>query len=247
MRLLALFALTFTLAACSKPTDIVFGPEPLKQMAEQGDQFKRLSEEDRTLLAGYLGLTSIAQLFGGKDAKPITGRTVGEVLVDARAWKERMKVEELAEKAKQAEADALKEKVEAERKSISDKIQQAVTAVVTAKNVLPEDYSAGRAFEMLALRFAVENKSAKTISQLKGRMHFLDATGDEIGWLPVNFDDPISAGQTRTTTFEWKNTGMSNEIRKITQANSDSMKTRFEASAVAFADGEVIKVPGPSE
>src|SRR5687767_14029594 len=73
------------LIGCSKPTDIVLGPEPLRQMAEQGDKFKQLSEDDRVLLVGYLTAAEFGKVFGG-EIKPATGRTVGEVLADARVW-----------------------------------------------------------------------------------------------------------------------------------------------------------------
>lgn len=63
--LMVILALTF-IAGCSNPKDIVFGPEPLKQIAEQGDQFKKLSEEDRALLVGYLTITEMGKAFGGK-------------------------------------------------------------------------------------------------------------------------------------------------------------------------------------
>jgi hypothetical protein len=46
----AILLFSLTLSACSKSEDIIFGAEPLKQMAEKGDKFKKLSEEDRILL-----------------------------------------------------------------------------------------------------------------------------------------------------------------------------------------------------
>ena len=177
------------IAGCSNPKDIVLGPEPLKQMAEQGEQFKKLSEEDRTLLAGYLALTEMGKAFGAQ-VRPATGRTVGEVLVDAHAWKEKMKAAELEAKKKEAEAETLKAKVLAERKVISEKISSSVTVAVTDKTVLPKNYDVGRYSEMLSIKYAIENKSDKTIRQLKGRVIFKDATGDEVGWLPVDFDEP---------------------------------------------------------
>lgn len=150
------------ITGCSNPKDIVLGPEPLKQMAEQGEQFKKLPEEDRTLLAGYLALTEMSKAFGG-EVKPATGRTVGEVLVDARAWKEKMKAAELEAKMKEAEADALKAKVLAERKVIAERISTSVTVAVTDKTVLPKNYDVGRYSDMLSIKYAIENKSDKTI------------------------------------------------------------------------------------
>ena len=233
------------IARRSNPKDIVFGPEPLKQIAEQGDQFKKLSEEDRALLVGYLTITEMGKAFGA-DVKPATGRTVGEVLVDAKTWKEKIKAAEAEEKKKEAEAEALKNKVLAERKAIADKISTSVVVAIIDKTVLPENYEAGRYSEMLSLKYAIENKSDKTIRQLKGRVTFKDATGDEIGWLPVDIDEPVKPGQTlKTTTGRgWKiNQFMNGEIEKIAGREFSSMKATFEPESIAFEGGEILKAP----
>ena len=233
------------IAGCSNPNDIVFGPEPLKQMAEQGEKFKKLSEEDRMLLAGYLTLTEMGKAFGA-DVKPTAGRTVGEVLVDARAWKEKMKLAEQEAKKKEAEAEALKAKVLAERKAMAERISSSVTVAVTDKTVLPKNYDVGRYSEMLSIKYAIENKSEKTIRQLKGRVIFKDATGDEVGWLPVDFDEPVGAGKTlKTTTGRgWKlNEFRMGEIEKIAGREFSSMKATFEPESIAFEGGEVLKAP----
>jgi hypothetical protein len=244
-KLLCLMAILL-LTACSKPTDIVFGPEPLKQMAEQGDQFKKLPEEDRMLLVGYIGLKDLAKAFGSKGDKPVTGRTVGEVLADARAWKTTMKEQEALELKKDGEAAALRTKVLAERKGIVDKLSQSVTVAVTAKKVRPQDYSAGRAFDELELVYAVENKAEKAIRQLKGTLIVMDATGTELGSLPLDFNEPIKAlGTLKTNTGSiWRVTRFRNDdISKIADAQFEGMTTRFEVEAIAYADGEVIKAP----
>lgn len=245
MRYSTIILMLVFIAGCSNPKDIVFGPEPLKQMAEQGEQFKKLSEEDRTLLVGFLTITEMGKVFG-TDAKPFTGRTVGEVLVDARTWKEKMKAAEAEEKKQEAEAEALKNKVLAERKVIANKILASVVVAIIDKIVLPENYDAGRYSNMLSLKYAIENRSDKTIRQLKGRVIFKDATGDEIGWLPVDIDEPVRAGQTlKTTTGRgWKiNQFMNGEIEKIAGREFSSMKATFEPESIAFEGGEILKAP----
>lgn len=245
MRYSTIILMLVFIAGCSNPKDIVFGPEPLKQMAEQGEQFKKLSEEDRTLLVGFLTITEMGKAFG-TDAKPFTGRTVGEVLVDARTWKEKMKAAEAEEKKQEAEAEALKNKVLSERKVIANKILASVVVAIIDKIVLPENYDAGRYSNMLSLKYAIENRSDKTIRQLKGRAIFKDATGDEIGWLPVDIDEPVRAGQTlKTTTGRgWKiNQFMNGEIEKIAGREFSSMKATFEPESIAFEGGEVLKAP----
>jgi len=243
--LVAIFVIALVVAGCSKPQDIVFGPEPLKQIAEQGEQFKKLSEEDRTLLVGYLTITEMGKVFGAQ-IKPATGRTVGEVLADARAWKEKMQAVEVEAKKREAEADALKVKVLAERKAVADKISSSVVVAVIDKTVLPKNYDAGRYNEMLSIKYAIENKSSKAIRQLKGRVVFNDATGDKVGWLPVDFDEPIGAGKSLTTTTGrgWKlNPFMNGEIEKIAGREFSSMKATFEPESIAFEGGEVLKAP----
>lgn len=245
MRHLTIILMLVLIAGCSNPEDIVFGPEPLKQIAEQGKQFKKLSEDDRTLLASYLAISEMGRAFGA-DVKPATGRTVGEVLVDARTWKKKIKASEAEAKKQEAEAEALKNKVLSERKAIADKISASVVVAITDKIVLPENYDAGRYSAMLSLKYAIENRSDKTIRQLKGRVTFKDATGDEIGWLPVDIDEPVRVGQTlKTTTGRgWKiNQFMNGEIEKIAGREFSSMKATFEPESIAFEGGEVLKAP----
>jgi hypothetical protein len=246
MRLAAIIVLIAALiAGCSKPQDIVFGPEPLKQIAEQGEQFKKLPEEDRMLLVAYLGVSQMGKMFGAEMKSP-TGRTVGEVLVDARAWREKVKVAELEAKKRQAEADALKAKVLAERKAIAERISSSVVVAVVGTKILPKNYESGRYSAMLSVSYAIENKSDKGFRQLKGRVIFKDATGDTIGWLPVDFDEPVGAGKTlKTTTGRgWKlNEFRNGEIEKIAAREFSSMTTSFEPESIAFEGGEVLKAP----
>jgi hypothetical protein len=246
MHLMFIIILTAVLAVgCSKPQDIVFGPEPLKQIAEQGEQFKKLSEDDRTLLVAYLGISQLGKAFGAEVKSP-TGRTVGEVLVDARAWQAKVKATEVEAKKREAEAEALKSKVLAERTAISERISSSVVVAVVGTRVLPKNYDAGRYSEMLSISYAIKNKSDKGVRQLKGRVVFKDATGDTVGWLPVDFDEPVGAGKTlKTTTGRgWKlNEFRNGEIERIAGREFSSMTATFEPESIAFEGGEVLKAP----
>lgn len=246
MRTLVIAVVTSTLlVACSKPQDIVFGPEPLKQIAEQGELFKKVPEEDRTLLVAYLTLNQMGKAFGA-DVKSPTGRTVGEVLVDAKAWKTNMQAAEVEAKKKQTEAEALKAKILAERKAISERIAASVTVAVVGTKVLPQNYDVGRYNDLLSISYAIENKSEKVIRQLKGEVIFKDATGDKIGSLPIDFDEPVGAGKTlKTTTGRgWKlNKYMNEDIERIAGRDFNSMTATFIPESIAFEGGEVLKAP----
>lgn len=235
------------MVGCGNPTDIVFGPEPLKQIAEQGDQFKKLPGEDRLLLVGYLTATELGKVFGA-EVKPATGRTVGEVLTDARVWREKLRAAEAEAKKRQAEESTLKAKILAERKAVAEKIAKVVTVAVTNKRTLPKNYDIGRYSEMLVIHYAIQNNSDKAIRQLKGVVSFLDATGDKVGDLPVDIDQRIAPGQTlKTDTGRgWKlNSFRNGNIEKIAGRDFSSMTARFEAEAIAFEGGEVMRAPEP--
>lgn len=234
------------LTACSKPTDIVLGPEPLKQMAEQGERFKKLPEDDRMLLAGYIGLVNLGQQFGSKDIKPLTGRTVGEVLVDAKAWRAKVQTEEALKQKRDAEATVLRDKVNAEQKALMDQLSQTLTVAVTRKGISPKDYSISRLYDQLSLTYAVENKSDKAIRQIKGYLYVFDATGDKLGMLPITFDETISPKSTLKTTTGggWKIQRFENgDIEKIADTPFEGMTTRFDIKAIAYVDGQVVKAP----
>ena len=245
MRYVLVSLILITMVGCNRPQDIVLGPEPLKQLAEQGDKFKSMPEEDRMLLASYLTLSEMGKAFGA-DVKPTAGRTVGEVLVDAKAWKEKVKLAEIETKKTEAAADALKAKVLAERKVIADKISKSAVVAVIAKNVLPKNYEAGRFNELLVLTFAIENKSDKTIKQLKGFVTFKDATGDTVGIVWIDIDQSIKPGQTlKTDTGSgWKLNPFENgDNEKIAGREFDSMTSSFEPDSIAYEGGEVLKAP----
>lgn len=231
------------ISACGSPDDIVFGPEPLKQMAEQGDKFKRMSEDDRMLLASYLTLGQMSTALGGQ-TKSNTGRTVGEVMKDAKAWREKVKVAQVEQSKRDAEALALQVKVDAEKKKIAERIATMVTIAVIDKVVLPKNYDVGRYSELLTIKYALENKSDKTIRQIKGTVTFVDATGDPVGSLNVDFDSVIKPGATLKTDTGggWRTNNFSNgTIEKIANREFGSMKGSFKATSIAFEGGEVIK------
>ena len=134
----------------------------------------------------------------------------------------------------------------AERKTMADRIAESVLVAVTDKKVLPKNYDSGRYSEMLALHYAIENGSDKTIIQLKGEVVFADATGDKVGDLAVDFDERIGPGKTlKTTTGRgWKtNSFLNGYVERIAARDFGSMKAKFEAHAIAFEGGEVLRAP----
>lgn len=245
----ALLVAPLLLVGCGDPKEIVLGPEPMKQLVDQGDKFKKLSQEERELLVGYLGLAALSKTLGGEVKTP-TGRTVGEVLVDARAWRERVRVQEAEAKKREEEAAVLRAKVMAERDAVAKRISESVVVAVVGKKVLPKNYDVSRFSSMLVLTYAIENRAAKGIKQLKGRVVFKDLTGDLVGDLPTNIDQAVDAGKTlRTDTGRgWNlNEFRNGDIEKIAATEFEGMTAVFEPESLAFDDGEVLKAPSVSD
>lgn len=253
-RTLALAVFTLTLAACSSPTDVIFGPEPLKQMQEQSEIFSKISKEDRELLVAYIALLELDKTFSGGDVTvSVTGKTVGETLEEAKVWKAKVVESQAAsEKAKaeeEAKQQALVQKIKLENLALQEKINKAMTFAITNSKTLPKNYNIGRYSEMLSLTYSVENTGDKTISQIKGTAIFSDLSGERFADLPINFDIKVAPGKTITTDLDkgWKvNEFMSNDINKVAMKSFDQMKISFTPEVVVFSDGETLtlaKVP----
>lgn len=245
--IMGILILTY-LVSCKGPDGIIFGKDPLQQIQDQGERFKKLPEEDRALLVSYLGIIEIGKAFN-KDAQTVAGKTVKEVLRDAKTWQLKIKEEEVKAAKIENEEKKLKEKEAAEREAVTERINQSVLVVVIDKKVFPEDHEQGRYDDQMRLTYRLKNQSKKAIKQLKGDVIFTDLVGDKIGSLPIRFDEPIQPGKTLETTtgLVWKINGFSPEIKAIARTDFSSMKTRFAPSAIAFHDGEVIKSSGINE
>src|SRR4051794_2319130 len=73
------------LTACSNPNDIRFGNNPSQDIRKNADVLSKLAPEDLILLSTYLVYADTSQRKG--QPNPAAGKTVGEVLNDAKAWK----------------------------------------------------------------------------------------------------------------------------------------------------------------
>lgn len=247
-RQVSLSSLVFTsllvLSACSKPTDIVLGEKPLETLVEHRDDINKLPVPDRELLANYVLARQAAAALPGlapaslSASSALPGKTVDEVLDMARKYK-------AEEAARHVEAEALKQRVLAERKVAMDRISQAVSVAFVKKTVIPRNFEAGRFDAQLHLLFGVENKSAQNIRLLKGKIHFADAAGDALGDLNIEFDEVIPAGsavQSSTGSY-WRLDGFTRELERIAFTSDGGLKASFEPASVVFADGTVLKAP----
>lgn len=105
---------------------------------------------------------------------------------------------------------------------------------------VPKNYEVGRYSEMVMITVAVENKSDKAIKQLKGYVQFRDATGDEVGILPIDVDANIAPGNVLRTDMGhgWRlNQFKHGDVEKVAEREFGSMTASFMPSAIAFEGG----------
>lgn len=235
--IMALFA-----TACSDPKDFIFSNEPLKQISDNPDIFKRLSEDERRLLAGYLAANELSSAFGSK--KQIAGLSVSDVLNDAQAWQKR--IQDSAEETlnRQNEANELAQKVATEQKAISEKIASMVSVAITEKKSLKRDFSKNRAHDLLVLKIVFENKQSKSIKQIKGYFNFFDPSNDFIGRLSIDINQVIKPNEIvkENNDFMWNaDPFASDDIKNLYALPANGFTYSFTPLSIAFEDGEVIK------
>lgn len=247
-------SLAVLLAACSNPKDLVLGPEPLKDITEHSSEIRKIPEDERMLLLDYVGAMEIASAFGDKSPTlKLSGKTVGEVIEEAKVWKTKRQEMEKKEAQKRLEEEKLKQKQKEEEEALlkkieeangvaSFKISQAVTISVIKRTVRP----AGpyELHDFMLFEYAVENKSDVAIKLIKGRLDCIDLLGEKIGDLGVTFDETIKPKSiVKTTTGSgWRVGGIRGEIEEIAGHSWESMKCSFKIKAIAFEDGTALSL-----
>ncbi|WP_430434783.1 hypothetical protein [Methyloversatilis sp.] len=78
----------FVMSACGNPNDVVFGPDPIGQVAGADSQFAHLTDEEHALLLDYLSHAD-THASHGDERKAVTGKTLGAVLQEAHGWRHR--------------------------------------------------------------------------------------------------------------------------------------------------------------
>ena len=250
MKQIILITTLLTLSAsllngCGNPKDEILGTDPLKQITEHSDKFKNIPEEERKLLLSYLAINAMGNLLSSNQ-NSVSGMTVGETIEKAKKLQIEINEKTELDRKIAKETEALKEQAIEERKKIIEKISSSIVFAVTDKKLFQKDYSQNRFNSFMMLKFAIKNKSTKSIKQLKGTLTFFDAVGDTVGNLYINNEKEIAPNITLTTTTgtRWEvHEGQNSEVERIATTELSLMTTYFEPEAIAFNDGEIIKTP----
>lgn len=232
MRLFILAVLPLLLMACSAVMS-----EPLPTSADDpklGEISKKLDDDDKKLLIGYLMRRELAKSFGS--APLLDGaKTVGEALDAQKQWASNLSAE-------QQKAETLKAEVQQQRKAIAEQINKTITVAFIDARFLPSSFEAGRYDDYETLTFAIKNVGSKDIKAVKGEAVFIDTFGDEFVRVPMQIEDKIAAGQSKTIELGMEINKFMDEHKKVMSLDKEK-KFRFEPDQIVFEDGSTVKAP----
>lgn len=236
MRFFVVCVAALLLAACSSVAS-----EPLPTSADDprlAEIGKKLDDEQKRLLLGYLMRREFAKAFGGA-GMPDGAKTIGEAIEAQRRWAENLNESE-------QKAEALKAETQQKRKAVADQIARTVTVAFVDAEFVPSSFESGRYDDYEKLLFAVHNSGTKPIKALKGEAVFIDTFGDEFVRVPMQFEETVQPGEKKSIELGKEINKFMDEDKKVMALDS-SKKFRFEPEQIVFADGSTIKAPARVE
>ncbi len=230
----ALVASVLVLSGCNGAKSKVIPTDP-KSWDQISNAAKSLSEEDKKLLTSYMMRATLTS--GGI---PI-GTTIGDALKQEHDFEEKQKVEE-------DNAKALRAVVEAKRKANAEAIIQAATVAIVNTTISSKNIMAGRYSDRLNLDIAVESKSTKPITGIRGNVIFKDQFGSEISSLRLSLAEDIAPGQTRSIRGYGRDLNeFKDSDQRLESIPFDKMHVSFVPEMIVFSDGTRIGFSGSDE
>ena len=232
--LVAAFVTIFALAGCSDPHDALIPSDVENWEQDLAPELKKLSDEERQKAAAYLMRAKMGEAFGGTGIPP--GTTVGQAIDAQRLWEEQ-------QAAKRAEEEALKLKIERERASALEALNEAVTVSLIAKREIPRNFRARRYSDYQEFQIGVRNDTDKTIIGVAGQITFIDVFEKEVGAVGFRISEEIEAGNSVTWTGGRDYNEFIDEHRSVWNLEEGKYSTRFEPEMIVFKDGTKLTLP----
>lgn len=232
MKKYLILALACILTACSEPKEILLTKSD--DIEKNAEQIKKLSDEDKKLLMGYIARVEGGKLFGGNDDATY-GITVGQAI---EKQKEFVKIQKEKEEAKAAAEAQARAEAEAKRQQLN----AAVDVIYAGHKFIEGEYS----FEnemVIDIKFI--NKSQKTITGTKGIAIFYDNFGDVLRRIGIKqdfdqIDGKLEPGQ--DYIFYGSVKVYTDEEIKLAKSSPDKIKFVYEPEVVLFEDGSELKM-----
>ncbi|WP_333661092.1 FxLYD domain-containing protein [Chishuiella changwenlii] len=214
---ITLFIFTAILVSCSNPLNNKYSETNLEKDAKEIKESKKLSDDELQLLAGWIVK---AKLTG----ESLDDKTYNDILTEAKNYKaeqEKLKIEA--------------EKLEAEKVK---KMNDALTVSITGKGFDEGEWNSSN-----VIKYAIKNKTNKTIDALKVSFKIYDKLGDEIGdgYQMSITDDKIAPNQVYSNESYYDyNQFMDTDI-KIRNSKFEDLKFVIKVIKVVYTDGSVLE------
>lgn len=232
---IAFLALAMTLAACTKPMDVVIPSDVAKWDQDLAPAVKKLKTEEQQLLQNYLMRVKMSEALKGA-GMPV-GTTVGAAIAAQLKWDAEQAVLLAAERAKSLEEKALKERLAKEEAEAKALLGNAVTVVLVSKGQEPENPSAGRYSPRQTFTIGVTNKAEKIVAGVSGQLVFVDMFDKVVGSVSFDITEPISPYM----DVKWHGARDYNQFiaahRAVWDLKEGAYTTRFEPKAIVYDDG----------
>lgn len=215
-----LIGILIFLQACNSPLDKKFNEDTAKEDLKAIE--KELDSTELEILAGSLLMLKLQD-------KKLEEYTYSEILNEGKAWKEE-------QAKKEAEQKALAAKAAQEEQQRIKRLTEAVIVTCFDKGYTEVDYE-----DYITYKFAIQNKSDKSIRALKGSITFTNLFDEEIKSLNFVYDQPISAGQKITWNATTDYNQFMNEDQTLKNKQLKDLKVIWEPVKIIFEDGSILE------
>ncbi|KXU89808.1 hypothetical protein CI15_06370 [Paraburkholderia monticola] len=205
--------------------------DPKSWDTQLAPEVKKLSDEDKQLLTGYLMRAKMGEAFGGA---PIpVGTTVSQGIERQKDWLAK-------QEAQQAEQARLKKEVEAQKAAAAAEVSKSVVLAFLSQHIVPKDVYAQRYSDQFFIDVAVQNASQKSIKGVKADLVFKNTFGETIYTSGLTIEQSIEPGARAT----WEGGHELNEFKdtdkKLMNLQEGSFTAEIRPTMVVFADGTSI-------
>jgi hypothetical protein len=212
------------LVGCSDPKSYEISKLTDEQKKEIG---KKLTAEEGQKLAGWM----MRNAMSGKE--PTAGTTIGQALKEQDEWAAKQKEEEI-------KAEALKKKVEAERKAKQEEFAKILSVALVSKKNSMGEYNQ----RWVGLELAYDNKSDKDIQGVKGVLRLTDIFGDKILNIRWSYDNGVPAKQNAVERRSGVDINQfKDDDMKLWNTDFEKLKSSFDVQTIIFKDGTKMDAP----
>ncbi len=221
---------------CSNPKAFIIPSDKGKWQAELKLQVDQLDERDKDEFAGFMRREEDGSAFGGKK---LTGKeTIGDALADEEKFDERFDAKEQAIEEREA-------KIDAQRPELRSEVSQVLSVRLAKIDFKPRDTSVERSRDRLYTTLVVDNKAEKAIVGVRGKITFLDNSGNKLKSTMIDRSETIQGHSKGNWVINFAYSDVFDPDVVIKNTPVGQLGIVFDPDAVIFADKSELSIKAP--